>query len=81
MKTKIQQQNKRTTLNLHDEQIALIIEHLQIDFDIFYNQKSDGNTHYFDIKWVVNDLKNQMPNKFFETWGINKKLIKTNDKD
>ena len=46
-------------VNLHDEQIALIIEHLEIDFDIFYTQKSDGNTHFFDIKWVINDLKKQ----------------------
>jgi len=69
--------SERTKVNLHDEQIALIIEHLQIDFDIFYTQKSDGNTHYFDVKWVVNDLKKQMPDKFFQTWGIDKKLIET----
>ena len=69
--------SKRTMINLHDEQIALIIEHLQIDFDIFYTQKSDGNTHFFDIKWVINDLKNQMPDNFFQTWGIDKQLIET----
>ena len=59
--------SKRTKLNLHDEQIALIIEHLEIDFNFFYGQKSDGNNHFHDIKWVVNDLKNQMPNKFFSS--------------
>ena len=73
--------NKRTMINLHDEQIALIIEHLEIDFDIFYTQKSDGNTHYFDVKWVVNDIKKQMPDKFFQTWGINKKLLETKPQD
>jgi len=72
---------KRTRLDLHDEQIALIIEHLQIDFDIFYSQRSDGNTHFFDIKWVINDLKNQMPDKFFKTWAIDKKLIQTKPED
>ena len=73
--------NKRTKLNLYDEQIALIIEHLEIDFEFFYGQKSDGNTHFHDIKWVVNDLKNQMPNKFFETWGITQKLIQTKNEN
>ncbi len=72
---------KRTRLDLHDEQIALIIEHLEIDFDIFYTQKSDGNTHYFDVKWVVNDVKKQMPDKFFQTWGIDKKLLETKPQD
>ena len=69
------------TLDLHDDQIALIIEHLEIDFDIFYDQKSDGNTHYHYIKWVVNDIKKQMPDKFFETWSISKKLIETKTED
>ena len=73
--------SKRTMINLHDEQIALIIEHLEIDFDIFYTQKSDGNTHYFDVKWVVSDIKKQMPDKFFKTWGINKKLLETKPQD